>query len=171
MLQQILTHTPVYVWLILAFLAYRGIAASKDRTVGYRNVFIIPLVMLALSLHSIAHGFGLESLAGTAWVAGIAAGAAWAWQWTTRVTVDRAAGLVHQRGSWLPLALMMAIFLVKYMVAVALTVQPALRGNVGFALPVCLMFGVFNGVFLAGLVKTVAAWNAAGANATMVRQG
>eukprot|EP01034_Spumella_vulgaris_P000306 gene306-407_t len=71
MLQQILIHTPVYVWIILAILIYRGVAASKDRVVRYRSVFIVPAIMLALGLNGVASGFGLQSPAGAAWLAGM----------------------------------------------------------------------------------------------------
>ena len=33
MIQQIVSHTPVYVWALLAFLLYRGYLASRDREV------------------------------------------------------------------------------------------------------------------------------------------
>lgn len=160
MLQQILIQTPVYVWAILAFLIYRGVVASKDRVVSYRSVFIIPAVMLMLGANSIARGFGLDTPAGAAWLGGVIAGAVIAWVWAGRAIVDRAAGVVMQRGSWIPLMLMMAIFFCKYAVAVTLTMLPALRGNTGFIVPVCVAFGIFNGIFLGRLLRTVAAWNA-----------
>jgi len=160
MLLQILSHTPVYVWAILAFLLYRGLAASQDRVLSYRSVFIIPAVMLALGWQSVAKGFGVDTLAGAAWLLGMLAATALAWLRSGPVAVDRAAGTVMQRGSWMPLALMLAIFCTKYAVAVALSVAPALSGDARFALPVCLGFGLFNGVFLGRLLRTVAAWNA-----------
>lgn len=160
MLPQILNHTPTYVWAILAFLLYRGVAASRDRVLSYRSAFIIPGVMLALGWQSVANGFGMETPAGAAWLLGMLAGAALAWLRSGPVTVDRAAGTVMQRGSWMPLALMLAIFCSKYAVAVALSIAPALRGDLRFALPVCLGFGLFNGVFLGRLLRIVAAWNA-----------
>ncbi|NVE01100.1 DUF6622 family protein [Massilia sp. BJB1822] len=160
MLQQTLSHAPIYVWAILAFLLYRGLAASKDRVQSYRSAFIIPSVMLVLGWQSVAHGFGLETPVGAAWILGMLAGAGLAWMRSAPVTVDRVAGVVVQRGSWLPLALMMAVFCGKYAVAVALSIQPALRGDLRFALPVCLAFGLFGGVFLGRLLRTVAAWNA-----------
>ncbi|AKU20446.1 hypothetical protein MJ904_24400 [Massilia sp. MB5] len=160
MLQQTLSHTPFYVWAILSFLLYRGVAASKDRVLSYRSAFIIPCVMLVLSWQSVARGFGLESPSGVAWCGGVLIGAALAWVRCAQVIVDRAAGTVMQRGSWMPLTLMMAIFCSKYAVAVALAMQPALSGNLRFALPVCLGFGLFSGVFLGRLLRTVVAWNA-----------
>lgn len=58
MLKQILLNTPLWVWAILAFLIYRGIVAAADREIPFNRIFIIPLVMLGLSLHGIASAFG-----------------------------------------------------------------------------------------------------------------
>jgi hypothetical protein len=169
MLQQVLTHTPTYVWAILGFLVYRGVAASKDRVVTYRSVFIIPGVMLVLGMNSVENGFGLGTPAGAAWLAGALAGVALAWTWAggdgTRA-VDHAAGTVTQRGSWLPLALMMAVFCCKYVVGAALAMQPALSGDMRFAVPACVAFGLFNGIFLGRLLRTVAAWQTMRPSAT-----
>ncbi|UTY60830.1 hypothetical protein HPQ68_18050 [Massilia sp. erpn] len=145
---------------MLAFLLYRGVAARKDRVLSYRSVFIIPGVMLVLGGQSVAHGFGLETAAGVAWVLGMLAGAGLAWTRSSPVTVDRAAGVVVQRGSWMPLTLMMTVFCCKYAVAVALSIEPALCGDLRFALPVCLGFGLINGVFLGRLLRIVGAWHA-----------
>jgi hypothetical protein len=60
---QLLSHTPLYVWAILAFLVYRGTAAMRDREVEFRKLCIIPLVMLGLSLQDMSAKFGLDGLA------------------------------------------------------------------------------------------------------------
>lgn len=166
MLQQIVSHTPTYVWAILGFLVYRGVAASRDRSVTVREVFILPAVMLALGLQSTANGFGLESPAGAAWLAGLAAGVAMMWRRAGEGFVfERAAGMVRLRGSWLPMALMMTIFLGKFTVAVALSTQPALRGSLAFALPACAAFGALSGAFMARPLRVAAALRAAPAAA------
>ena len=149
MLQQIIHHTPVYVWAVLALLAYRGIAASRDRVLPVRGVFVMPAVMLVLGLQSTASGFGLLGPAGAAWLAGLAAGVTAAWQITGSMTVDRSAGAIHVPGSWAPLALMLAIFAGKFACAVALATQPAWRGSLAFALPACAAFGLLPGAFMA----------------------
>lgn len=167
MLQQIASHTPIYVWAILGFLVYRGIAASRDRSMSARSVFILPVVMLVLGLQSTANGFGLASPAGAAWLAGIAAGVVLMWQRAGNGAVlDRAAGMVHLRGSWLPMVLMMTIFVGKFAMAVALASQPALRDNVAFALPACTAFGTLSGAFMARPLRVAAALRVAPAGAT-----
>ena len=158
MFQQILIHTPLYVWAILGFLVYRGVAASKDRVVGYRSLFIVPAIMLTLGLDSIARGFRLETLAGAAWMVGVMAATALAWRRSAPVKADRAAGTVLQPGSWTPLVLMMAIFCFRYATGVALAMLPALHADSRFAVPVCLAIGVFNGIFAGRLLRAVSSW-------------
>ncbi|XLZ72781.1 DUF6622 family protein [Massilia sp. SR12] len=167
MLQQIVSHTPIYVWAILGLLVYRGVAASRDRALAVRAVFILPAVMLALGLHSIANGFGLASLAGAAWLAGLAAGAALAWRGAAArgLALDRAAGTVQLRGSWAPLMLMLLVFVAKFAFAVALAVQPGLGGKLAFALPACAAFGALAGAFMGVPLRLAAALRAAPAGA------
>ena len=50
-------------------------------------------------------------------------------------------------GSVVPLLLIMGIFLTKYAVGVATAMQPALRAEVAFAMPVAVLYGVFSGLF------------------------
>lgn len=165
MLQQIISHTPAYVWAILGFLAYRGVSASRDRVVTYRSLFIMPAVMLGLAYMSVSGRFGDSDLSAAAWLAAMVAGAALGWGTSARqvIGVDRAAETVHVRGSWTPLALMMAVFACKYVVGAALATQPALAQNPVFAVIACAVFGVFNGVFNGRLLRCMAAWHAAAA--------
>ena len=160
MLQQIISHTPTYVWAILAFLVYRGVLACTDREVGLRNLFIIPLVMLYLSLQDLTARFGLGGMTGGWWLLGAAGGATLAWTLIdgARIQVNRSAGTLVQRGSVVPLALMLSIFLTKYTVAVLFVIQPALRHNTLGTAVVCVLFGLFNGVFLGRLARYLAAW-------------
>lgn len=168
MLQQIVSHTPTYVWAILGFLVYRGVAASRDRTLTLREVFLLPAVMLVLGLQGIANGFGLESPAGAAWLAGLAAGVAMMWRGAGEgFALDRAAGMVQLRGSWLPMVLMMTIFVGKFAMAVTLATQPALRNSLAFALPACAAFGAMSGAFMARPLRVAIALRTAPVGATV----
>jgi hypothetical protein len=151
MLQQIVAYTPFHVWLLLAVLVWRGIAASRDRVIPLRQVFVLPAVLLALSLHDMAGRFGIAGLPAAGWLAGMAASTLLAWRFTEQAYPEHAAGAgdttVRQRGSWLPLALMMATFATKYAVAIVCVIAPALAGDTLFATAVCTLYGVFNGLF------------------------
>jgi len=160
MIAQIVTHTPTYVWALLAFLLYRGALASRDRELAMRALFVIPVVMIGLSLSSMSGHGALGGGVWAVWLLGVLAGAVVTWRLGsgTAIVVDRAAGTVRQRGSWLPLMLMIAIFCTKYAVAVTTAMHPELAQNLLFAATVTLLFGLFNGVFVGRLARYVAAW-------------
>src|SRR5690606_18283995 len=56
-------------------------------------------------------------------------------------------------GSCAPLLLILGIFLTKYYVGVQLAMQPDLARDTGFALTVALVYGIFNGIFVARFVR------------------
>jgi len=159
MIQQIVSHTPVYVWALLAFLLYRGYLASRDREVSLLKLSVIPVVMLALSLSGMSGSGALGSGVWGVWAVGVLAGTALVWRLSSGdIAVDRAAGTIHQCGSWLPLALMVAIFFTKYTVAVVSAMHPELPHSLPFAIGVTALYGVFNGVFIGRLARYAAAW-------------
>lgn len=159
MLQQIIAHTPLYVWALLAFLVYRGYLAASDQEVRLRNLFIIPAVMLYLSVSGMQQYFGSGAAVWACWMAGAAAGSALAWRMTGGVVaVNRAEGTVIQRGSWAPLALMMGIFVTKYTVSVLMAVLPLAAHDATIVAATCAIFGLFNGIFVGRLARYLSAW-------------
>jgi len=159
MIQQIISHTPVYVWALLAFLIYRGWLASQDRETSLLKVAVIPLVMLGLAVSSISTAGPLGESVWAIWALGAAASAAMIWTLSTRdIIVNRAAGTLQQRGSWMPLCLMVAIFVTKYTVAVLSAMHPEMAHSLPFAASITLLYGVFNGLFLGRLARYAAAW-------------
>lgn len=159
MLIQILNHTPVYVWAILALLVYRGMLATRERDVAVRKLLIIPLVMLALSLQGITSKFGMGLAPLAAWAAGAAVLALTIWRFgSPRISAGAEAATVRVQGSWAPLAMMMAIFFAKYAVAVTLAVKPQAAQSALFMVSVCALYGVFNGYFLGRLASDITAW-------------
>ena len=163
MLQQILTHTPLWVWAVLAFLLYRGLLASVDREIALKRVFVIPVVMFALALQGIVSGFAAVPAAAPVWFACMLAGTALAWLAFDRgsVRIDPLRRVISQRGSWTPLLLMTAIFCIKYAVGVALSLQPGLAQHLWFAASVCALYGLFNGIFFGQALRIVALYRQA----------
>ena len=158
MLQQILFHTPVYVWAILAVLVWRGTAALRDREMTLRSLFIVPAVMLALSLQDVLLKFGSNAIALGTWALAAAATALLVWKFgRSRTAPGTAPGSVIVRGSRVPLAMMMAVFFTKYAASVLLAVLPHARRDALVTAGVCALFGVFNGCFLGRLARDVAA--------------
>lgn len=159
MIAQILSHTPVYVWALLAFLLYRGYLASQDRELTLLKLAIIPGVMLVLAVSSVnTHGV-LGEAVWAAWAAGVAIAVALVWKLSkAEVIVNRAAGTVFQRGSWTSMLLMIAIFITKYTVGVLSVMRPELMHGLAASLCVTTLYGLFNGIFIGRLSRTVAAY-------------
>jgi hypothetical protein len=159
MLNQILSHTPPYVWAILAFLIVRGGIALRTRDVAMNKLFIIPVVMLALSLFDVAAKFGLGGIGFATWVATMAVTVALLIRFgAARIAPAATPGHVVVRGSAFPLALMMGIFMTRYVTSIAVAVQPHLRDNLVFTVAVCGLFGLFSGYFLGRLARDVQAY-------------
>ena len=160
MLIQIVQHTPTWVWGLLAALVALGLSQTLPRQMTTRRVTVLPVVLLALSLAGVSTTFPQQAIPLLAWTTGVALavavgrsvvnsrGARW----------DATNGRFHVPGSWLPMALIMALFLTKYGVGVALAMHPDLVGNPGFDVAVALAYGVFSGLFLA---RAAALWQLA----------
>ena len=161
MLIQILTHTPIYVWAILAFLVQRGLVAMRDRDVDLKRLVVIPAAMLVLSLQDMGAKFGLGGWPLATWTACAAAVAPLAALiGTDRIAPSTTPGSVRVRGSRAPLVMMMAVFCTKYAASVTLSVAPQLRHDTPFAVAVCALFGLFNGWFIGRLAGDLAAYRA-----------
>ena len=151
MLFQIIIHTPAWVWGLLLALVWLGANQLFTRSVPLRRATLLPLVMVALSLYGEISAFGAAPQVVLAW---LVAGALAAWlvlqrPLPARTRFDAATRRFTLPGSWVPLALMMGIFLTKYFVGVTLAMQPALAHAAGFTLAFGMLYGAFSGVFAA----------------------
>lgn len=164
MLGQIIFKTPPWVWALLAFLIYRGIRAAAGREMPFRRIFIIPLVMLGLSLHGIGSTFGIGLMVLLTWLAAalVAGGLAWHFPDYRKIVAYPARGTLFQPGSWAPLLMMMGIFFTKYVVTVMLSMNPHYAQYSEFAVAICALYGLFNGIFIGNLLYLVSIYRQAG---------
>ena len=155
----ILTHTPTWVWVVLALLVWLGIQGLKPRTVALPRVFLTPAVFITWGIVALAARSSPTVLLDWGLTAACGVGLALA---TVRLEGLRAAGgTVHLPGSWLPLVRNLAIFGAKYVLTVAMTMHPERRGalvfwDVGIS-------GLSAGYFLGWLVRFLLAYRRAGA--------
>lgn len=63
MLQHLASQTPIWVWLLLAFLITRGIAAMKPAETSLQKLAIVPALFAVWSAWSIIHRFGASLIA------------------------------------------------------------------------------------------------------------
>ena len=62
-------------------------------------------------------------------------------------TYDPATRTFFLRGSWIPMALILGIFLTKYVVGVDVAMNPGLARDGQYTLIVGALYGVFSGIF------------------------
>ena len=58
-------------------------------------------------------------------------------------------GYLHIPGSFVPVILILAVFVTKYSAGVALAIKPSLAANTGVAIALSLVYGAFSGLFWA----------------------
>ena len=125
----IVTHTPLWVWLILAGLVYLGLQRTKTRELSASRILIPAALfgLIAISRLALGH-FAEPALLGTC------AGLVVAFGMLMLVKPGRRArrtdaGTVLIEGEWFSLGLILAIFSVNYGIAVVSAIDPALASS------------------------------------------
>jgi hypothetical protein len=145
----ILRHTPIWVWVLLAFLISRGIAAMRPREVSPSRILIIPVVFLVWGLSGM---FGADSLAtklalfAGGLLVGLAAGLGLA-ALLPAPRLSRTTGLLAMPGSPVPLILIGLAFTIKYVGAVALALNSDIAVHAEIAAALAAVGGLFAGLF------------------------
>lgn len=155
MIFQIITRTPIWVWALLAVLVYFGYQQTKSRVIGLRRAAIIPVILTALSIYGTLSAFGSSPLAILAWLTAAAMLAITVMRTPlpTGTRFDNQTRQLRITGSWVPMALMMGIFVTKYVVGVTLAMHPEFAQNTTFALSFSALYGAFSGVFIGRAIR------------------
>ncbi len=155
MVRGILQNTPVWVWGIFVLLLVLGLMQTRTRSVSRALVFALPVVMIPLSFSTIATTFGIKALPVISWAIGVAASLALnSFVFRAPSGVRFQSGKFEIPGSWIPLILMMTIFLARFVVGVTRAVNPALVGTDAFAAIVSAILGFCSGLFAARAIKS-----------------
>jgi hypothetical protein len=157
MLADILQNTPLWVYAILVYVVSLGFRQSADHRRTLRRATLMPLAMAALSLTGLQTSFAHEPIALAAWALGLVvalllARASGAWAGVRWLPDER---LLFVPGSWMPLALMLGIFVVKFTVNVMLAIHPSLAVAEPFVTVTGLAYGAFSGAFVS---RGIAMW-------------
>lgn len=159
LLLQILIHTPVWVWAILAFLVWRGGAAMRPGRISLQKLAIVPVLFSVWGVWSISHRYGGSGLAWAGWLVGIGAGAALGWRLLRRatLTLDPATGALWRSADYSQLPLLLITFLIKYGFEVAFAVAPPLVNIGSVSAAYLLLSGAFTGMFIGRFARYVVA--------------
>lgn len=151
MLFEILIHTPPWVFALLVGLAAFGLMQVRTRPVPTWLALLLPAGMMALSLSSVLLYVGLWAPALAAWAVGLGAVAALYGRAINPETAryDEQSRKLVIAGSWLPLLVILAIFVVRYAMGVADGMGLEIFRDRYVQSAVSLLLGGFSGFFLA----------------------
>ena len=126
---RILINTPVWVFVLLAYLIWQGWQARQKRTQAIWRMLIVPLVffLMGLSRLVLARDHGLEPM--LAWfVAAVLFASLALFRGPQLLAVDKEKGVVTRPGSWSGLIRNITVFSLQYGVAVstAMKLEPHL---------------------------------------------
>jgi uncharacterized membrane protein len=157
MVAQILSRTPLWVWGLLAGLVVLGLTQVRRREAGLPRVTILPVAMAALSLSGIVSAFGAAPAVLSAWLVAAVLAAALVMRRAVPAgtTFDAGTRRFTLPGSWVPLLLILGIFVTKYAVNVATAMQPGLKLEPLFALGITTLYGIFSGLFAGRTLRLV----------------
>lgn len=163
----ILAHIPTWVWAVLAFIVVMGVLQSRDQLMARARLLILPLAWTAFGAWGVESTFGLSAAPLLAWAAGLGSSLLWVKRsgWPGAARFDGASQRFFVPGSWVPMALMLAIFIGKFALGFSVAMHPEVLRNAGVALGFSAWFGLISGVFLGRsrniLSRAPAALNAA----------
>lgn len=168
----IVHQTPLWVWGLLAGLAALGLSATRRRTLHLGRLVLMPLVMGALALWGVQSAFSatgrlpeLLALWAACYAALLMIGLRMAPPAGARY--DAATRSFELPGSWLPLALILAVFLMKYGIGVQLAMAPTLARDAGFAFTVTALYGLLSGLFAARTLRVLRLARGSGPSAAL----
>ena len=156
----IVRQTPLWVAGVLAGLAWLGFSATRSRRVHLARLLAMPAIMGALALWGVQSAFistgqlpTLLALWALCYAAVLAVGSRLAAPAGARY--DAAARSFHLPGSWVPMGLILAVFLMKYGIGVQLAMEPALAHQSRFACVVTALYGALSGLFAARSLRVL----------------
>jgi hypothetical protein len=154
---QILSHTPAWVFVLFAVLLAFGLMQARTRTVRMIPALLLPAGMIALSLAGINSSFGLKPVPLASWAVALAATAAvgHALFRDKRVEYDAATKKFFIPGSWVPLAVIVAIFFAKYAYAVMHALKFDVISAPLFIVALSAVYGLLSGYFAARAVNLI----------------
>jgi len=149
-LLQIVSGTPIWVWVLLAYLLYVGIRALQPSTGPLWAIAIMPAVFFVWGIYGLydMHGLGLGRV--MSWVVALLAGTAVGigLAGLQPIRADKVRRLVRTAGGPLTLVLIILIFSTKYVYGYLHAVEPARFADARFWLSEVIFSGVLSGMFV-----------------------
>lgn len=146
---EIISKTPIWVFILFIVLVIVGLLQLKDRNVSLQKAIILPISMICLSFYGLISAFGLEVKSIFCWLIGliIAVLLNLLLKLPKNSTYDTKLKIFFIKGSIIPFILIMSIFFTKYFVAVVIAKHLAILNELSFICGISFIYGVLSGLF------------------------
>lgn len=152
-----LANTPIWVYLLLAYLIWNGIKATKTRTLSLKSLFIRPIIFTCLSIQTLLTSFDISLFLFSAWLCSILFGVMFGGIDTRRhhpqIEVNKEKQLIQVPGSWMTLILVFIFFATKFYFSYEISVDPTLGKQTWFEVCMLAVSGVCAGLFIGRLLS------------------
>ena len=155
-----LVHTPVWVYVLLVFLLFRGIKARIPATVTLEKLALIPALFLFWDIYDLVTYRDQSISTYLQWMVGIISGAIVGYMLINpgRLARSSAPRSIHRPADYSALPFMMLAFGIKYVQGVLNAIAPdILRQPVMSALAI-ITGGVLAGVFIGKFIRYVSVY-------------
>ncbi|OTA16307.1 membrane protein [Xenorhabdus vietnamensis] len=152
----IIKGTPIWVWVLFAFLIKRGISALYDREMRVERLFFMPILFFIWAVYSVLHETTFPSFAFLALILGIFVGGAigwYLWRNQPRLRKKDDNDLIIRSGTPLTLVLIFTVFIVKFIFSAMMSINSQLLYSFNFNLIFGFICGLSDGVFWGGTLN------------------
>jgi hypothetical protein len=147
MIVEILARTPAWVYALFVGLVALGLWQARTRTFSLARLLILPAAMIAFALYGLLGLFGDRAAALAPWLVALIATMLLLMAARYPRGVVLADGHFTVPGSWIPFAVIMAIFFLRYAVTVAVQMNPQLRDSTLLEVAAGFAYGMSSGFF------------------------
>ncbi|OKO97963.1 membrane protein [Xenorhabdus eapokensis] len=160
----IIKGTPIWVWILFAFLIKRGINALYDREMRIQRLFFMPVLFLIWAVYSVLNETTFPNSAFLALIVGIIVGGGIGWGlWRSQPRLKKGSenGLIIRSGTPLTLSLILTVFIVKFIISAMMNINSNLLYSFNFNLLFGFICGLSDGVFWGGTLNLFIHYNRA----------
>ncbi|GAB1390925.1 MAG: hypothetical protein AMXMBFR78_17660 [Rubrivivax sp.] len=159
-LATIVRSTPAWVGGLFVFLIALGLSAARTRQLPRSRLILLPVAMAGLALWGVWAAFGASGELPALLALWLLCAALMLYATRTQraprgTRFQPATARFVLPGSWVPMALILAVFLMKYLIGVQLAMEPRLAHELGFALGVTALYGALSGLFAARTLRVL----------------
>lgn len=130
---QILIHTPLWVWPLLAYLIWQGIKAMRPRKVTVQRSLIMPAIFIVWGLSGLISRSTDNLWPLVAWLAAALVLGPAGFLASKPFELDHTSGEITRPGSVMPLIRNLSIFALQYAVQVIMAIDPDARTTAAVA--------------------------------------